>query len=230
MSEGGPLASFRFRSCVGAFCELPTEIAREILPGDLQPVELHHGAGVLSAMAFEYQDTPFGDYRELVLGVAVAPRVEPGGAMPRSAFFPFGVVSTSAAARDFAAAHLHLPYYTGDLAIDMIQRDGEMHVAVRDGADPVIEMRVTEHDWRDVDHAYQALMRDGAGLWAADIRMRAGFSENEEQRGDLVLHEHPLTAELPVSELDGTLFREQWMRNGTQDFQQLRRVASGTGA
>lgn len=226
MSEGGPLASFRFRSCVSAFCEMPTEIAREILPGDLQLVEVHHGTGILSAMAFEYQDTPFGDYLELVLGVAVAPRVEPGGAMPRSAFYPFSVASTSPHAREFASTHLHLPYYPAELAIEMAPGDSEMSVTVHDGGAPVLEMRVTEHEWREVDHAYQAIMRDGGGLWAADIRMRAGFSENEEQLGELLLHDHPLTALLPSGELEETPFREQWMRNGTQDFQQLRRVSS----
>jgi hypothetical protein len=224
VSEAGPLVSFSFRSCAGAFLEIPTDSARDILPADLQPVELHHGAAVLSVMAFDYRDTPFGDYRELVLGIAVAPRVDVGAAMPRSAFFPFALVSTSSGARQFGAEQLHLPYAQEEMELRMQPSDGGVKVVLMDGATPVIEMLATEHEWHPVVHAYQAFMHNASGVYAADIRMSAQFSENEDERGHVTLHPHALTARLPLADIEATPFREQLMRDGVQLFQQIRRV------
>lgn len=226
MSEAGPLASLRFRSCIGVFVELPTEIARLILPGDLQPVELYHGASVLSAMAFDYQDTPFGDYRELALGVAVAPHVTGASAMPKSAFFPFAVASTSSSARQFAAAELHLPYHEADMDIRIESVAGTASAVLLDGDRPVVELRATEHEWHDVGQLYQTFMVDSAGLWTAEILMAARFSEHEEEIGWLEVRPHPFTSPLPAEDVESTPFREQVMRDGTQSFLAIRRLAA----
>ncbi len=225
MSEAGPLASLRFRSCTGVFVEIPTEIARAVLPGDLQPVELFHGTSVLSAMAFDYRGTPFGDYRELALGIAVAPHVATASAMPKSAFFPFALASTSPAARQFATAELHLPYDEGDLEITMESTGGAASVVLQDGDRPVVELRATEHEWRDVSQLYQTFMVDSDGVWTAEIVMTARFSEHEEELGSLTLHAHPFTAGIPVDDVEGTPFREQIMRDGMQSFLAISKLA-----
>ncbi len=225
MSEAGPLASLRFRSCIGVFVELPTEIARSILPGDLQPVELYHGASVLSAMAFDYQDTPFGDYRELALGVAVAPHVSTASAMPKSAFFPFAVASTSPNARRFATAELHLPYHPGDMELHIDWVGDTASAVLLDGDRPVVELQATEHEPRDVNQLYQSFMLDSAGLWTADILMTARFSEHEEELGSLEIHPHSFTSALPADDVENTPFREQVMREGTQSFLAISRLA-----
>ena len=85
MSTTDGMVQYHFRDAIGGFFEFPTENARAILPPELQPIEPHHGSSVLSVMAFDFHDSPVGDYGELILSILVSPRVESGVPMPRSA-------------------------------------------------------------------------------------------------------------------------------------------------
>jgi len=46
-------------------------------------------------------------------------------------------------------------------------------------------------------------------------------SEHEDERGRLVLHDHPFNRELQISEVYEVPFREMWMRSGVQTFDPL---------
>jgi hypothetical protein len=55
--------------------------------------------------------------------------------------------------------------------------------------------------------------------------MAGTFSENEEERGGIVIHSQAMTDLLSNWEVDVTPFRELWMRNGVQTFHPLRQLA-----
>ena len=86
---------YHFRDAIGGFFEFPTENARALLPSELQPIEPHHGSSVLSVMAFDFHDSPVGEYGELILSIFVSPLVQPGQPMPRAAFYPFKLGTTT---------------------------------------------------------------------------------------------------------------------------------------
>jgi hypothetical protein len=52
---------YRFSNILSAYFEFPTENARRLLPSHLEPVELHHGASVLSIGLFDVVDSPVGN-------------------------------------------------------------------------------------------------------------------------------------------------------------------------
>ena len=83
-SKNDGFVQYHFRDAIGGFFEFPTENARAILPPELQPIEPHHGSSVLSVMAFDFHDSPVGNYGELILSILVAPRIEAGQPWPRS--------------------------------------------------------------------------------------------------------------------------------------------------
>jgi hypothetical protein len=56
--------------------------------------------------------------------------------------------------------------------------------------------------------------------------MAGRFSENEEERGGIVIHGQAMTDLLANWEVDVTPFRELWMRNGKQTFHPLQQLAS----
>ncbi|HEY9516043.1 MAG TPA: hypothetical protein VIQ74_10235 [Gemmatimonadaceae bacterium] len=220
------LTQYHFRDAIGGFFELPTENARAILPPELQPIEPHHGSSVLSVMAFDFHDSPVGAYGELILSIHVAPRIDPGQPWPRSAFYPFRLGTTTRESREHAIERWHLPHYMQDISIAWERGDGHITIHATDRAKPIVDMTITEHEWSNVDHRYQVFMNDEEGQYTSTIVMSGEFSENEEERGGIVIHSQAMTDLLEDWEVDFTPFRELWMKNGLQTFHPLQQLLS----
>ncbi len=218
---------YEFRHAIGGFFEFPTENARKLLPPHLHPVEPHHGQSVLSVMAFDFTGSSTGPYGELVLSVHVAPRIEAGRPMARAAFYPFLVGTTTRTSRESAIKLWHLPHFMHDIDIAFTTTDHDITVAAAHGGKPILDMRITDYQWEDVEHHYQAFTHDATGSYMASMRMNARFSENEEERGSIEIHAHDFTAGLDRDGVNTTPFRELWMRDGLQTFQPLETLTPG---
>ncbi len=223
---------YRFRNAIGGFFEFPTEQARAILPRDLQPVELHHGSGILSVMAFDFTESEVGAYQELILGILVSPRVEAGEPMPHSAFYPFLLGTTTTAAREHAIERWHLPHYMQDIGMSMEPDadDDRLVMKAWDDKGPIAEMTITSYGWRQAEQMHQSFMRDDEGSFMAQIRMAGLLSESEEEAGRLTLHPHPMTEAIgDLDEVNELPFREIWQREGLQTFNPLRVLSQAAG-
>lgn len=215
------LTQYFYRTAISGFFEYPTEHARRLLPAHLEPVEVHHGTSIFSLAAFEFTDSMVGGYGEVVLSVIAVPIVKAGERLPKAAYYPYLVGTTTKAARDHAIERWHLPHWMDDVAITFFQE--ARHATVRvaaDGAD-VAEMTIAEHSWNGVNHLYQCFMRDGDGAYLANLTMEGEQSEHEEETGRLRLCDHPFHKDLALSEVSDVPFREVWMRNGVQSFEPL---------
>lgn len=230
MSDNGTTLYY-YRNAVGGFFEFPTEQARAILPKELQPVELHHGQAVFSVMAFDFSESEVGAYQELILSVLVSPRVEPGSAMPHSAFYPFLLATTTRESREHAIERWHLPHYMKDVEMTMVP-EGDQRLLVRawDERGTIAELSITSYGWRQNEQTHQAFMKDEEGSFLATITMAGELSESEEESGSLKIFPHPMTAPLDdLDEISTVPFRELWMRDGVQTFQPLRVLAQTAG-
>jgi len=212
---------YGFRNCVGAFFEMPTTDARKILPPHLQPMELQHTRSIFAIMAFEFTESEVGPYEELVMSVIVPPMVEPGKVLPKAAFYPFIVGTSTEASRLHAIERWHLPHYMKDLDIGFDQSDGQMQVKVRDDGSPVVDFVVTDYRYEPVQYLYHAFMIDGDDRFKANIYMEAPHSEHEEEAGSLTLYEHAMTEPLSIPDVVTYPFREQWYQAGRQTFEPL---------
>ena len=225
MSDNG-FVQYHYRDAIGGFFEFPTENARARLPQDLQPIEPHHGSSVLSVLAFDFHDSPVGSYGELILSILTSPRVEPGQPWPRSAFFPFRLATTTRESREHAIERWHLPHYMKDIDLRWDRGDGHVTSHATERGQPIVDMTVTEFEWARVEHRYQAFMHDEEGFYSSTIVMAGQFSENEEEKGGIVIHTQAMTELLEDWELTTTPFRELWMKNGVQTFHPLQQLAS----
>ncbi len=214
---------YGFRNCVGAFFEMPTSDARKLLPSHLEPLEMQHERSILALTCFEFTESEVGHYFEIVLAVIVPPMVEPGKPLPKAAFFPFCVGTSSEASRLHAIERWHLPHYMSDLDITMTESTDAMEVTVRDGDTPVLDFTVTKHEYAPTKNLYNAFtVEDGAdSKFKANIYMEAPHSEHEEENGSLTLHEHPMTEGLTIDDVNTYPFREQWYQAGMQTFEPL---------
>lgn len=214
---------YGFSDAVGGFYEMSTEDAQRILPQHLEPVEVQHTRSVLALTAFHFTDSMVGEYDEVVLSIIVPPRVEPGQPLPKAAFYPFMVGTSTEESRRHAIERWHLPHYMEDLAIDFLETDGRMDVRVREGDRGVLEFGVTQYAFEPVRHLYNSYMMNGSDRYKVNIYMEGPHSEHEEERGELVLHPHPVTEPLTLNEVSRYAFREQWLKDGTQTFEELER-------
>ncbi len=214
---------YGFRNCVGAFFEMPTSDARKLLPPHLEPLEMQHERSILALTCFEFTESEVGHYFEVVLAVIVPPMVEPGKPLPKAAFFPFCVGTSSEASRLHAIERWHLPHYMSDLDITMSESTDEMEVTVREGDIRVLDFTVTKHEYVPTKNLYNAFtVEPGAnGKFKANIYMEAPHSEHEEENGSLTLYQHPMTEGLTIDDVNTYPFREQWYQAGLQTFEPL---------
>lgn len=212
---------YAFRMCVGAYFEMPTADARALIPGHLEPLEVQHDRSILAITAFHFTESQVGAYHEVVLAVVVPPIVEPGKPLPKAAFFPFMVGTTSEASRLHAIEKWHLPHYPKDLDITFEGDGGEVTVTVRDDGQPVLDLTVTDFDFGPSKNVYSCFTVDDQDRYKVNIFMEAPHTEHEEERGSLTLHEHPMTAGLTIDDVEVYPFREEWYRSGMQTFERL---------
>lgn len=220
------LTKYGFENCVGAFFQMSTEDARRILPSHLEPIEVQHTRSVLAILAFQFTESEVGAYDELVLAVITPPRVESGKALPKAAFFPFMVATSTGAAREHAIERWHLPHIMKDMEFDFQETDDRMKVTVSDEGAPVLELTVTQHDFQPQVNPYHAFTvdEDTEDRFKVNIFMAAPHSEHEFEEGELVLHEHPMIDALTLEEVSSYPFREEWYRAGVQTFEELETI------
>jgi hypothetical protein len=212
---------YAYRMCVGAYFEMPTADARRLIPDHLQPLEVRHERSILAVTAFHFTESMVGPYHEVVLAVVVPPIVVPGKPLPKAAFFPFMVGTTSQESRAHAIERWHLPHYMNDLEITFEGEEEEVIVAVRDEGKPVLDLTVTDFEFGSTTNTYSCFTVDDKGRYKVNIFMEAPHTEHEEERGSLTLHEHPMTAGLTIDDVETYPFREEWYRSGMQTFERL---------
>ncbi len=212
---------YTYRMCVGAYFEMPTADARGLLPDHLEPLEVRHDRSILAITAFHFTESMVGEYYEVVLAVVVPPIVEPGKPLPKAAFFPFMVGTTTEASRQHAIERWHLPHYMKDVDITFDDSDTEVTVKVEDDGEPVLELSVTNFDYEAARNVYSCFTTNDSSRFKVNIFMEAPHTEHEEERGSLTLHEHPMTAGLTLDEVETYPFREEWYRSGLQTFERL---------
>ena len=218
MSE---LTRYGYEHALSGFFEFPTENARRILPAHLEPIEVHHGTSIFSMTSFNFTESSVGSYGEVVMSVIVSPLVKPGKPLPKSAFYPYLVATTTRAAREHAIERWHLPHWMAD--VELTFQHGPRDVTARVSADgePVAEMTISDYEWHPVSHLYQSFMHDGDGTYLANITMEGQHSEHEEETGRIKLFPHAFNKQLALADVSETPFREMWMREGLQTFDPL---------
>lgn len=215
------LTTYEFKHCIGAMFEMSTADARKILPPHLQPLEVQHSRSVLAVLAFQFTDSEVGPYDEVVLSVVTPPRIHPGKPIPKAAFFPFMLATSTEAARIHAIERWYLPHYMKDLDFEFQAGEGTMRVTASDEGKPVLELAVSEYAFETVTNPYHCFMVSGEDRFKVNIFMRAEHSQHEEETGKLILYEHPMTEMLDLDEVSSFPFREEWYGPGIQTFEEV---------
>ncbi len=200
---------------------MSTEDARKLLPPHLEPLEVQHERSILAITAFHFSESMVGEYDEIVLAVVVPPRVEPGKPLPKAAFFPFMVGTSTPESRAHAIERWHLPHYMKDVEIGFTETEAEIKVSVKDEGSTVLEMVVTSHDRSAAANHYMCFTVDQEDRYKVNILMEAVHAEHEEETGSLSLSEHPMTEGLTIDEVNTYPFREEWYSKGLQTFDKM---------
>jgi len=217
------LTRYGYANAINGFFEFPTENARRVLPRGMEPVEVHHGSSVMAVTVFHFNESEVGEYGEVVYAVLVPPFVE-DGRLPKGAFFPYQVATTTKAARQHAMERWHLPHWMDDVETELEPGDDGKSLTARVKADGTLalEMTITDHSWDEVSHLYQSFQQDDDGKYMCNILFEGEKSEHEEETGRIKLHDHPFNKGIMISEVFEQPFREMWMRKGHQLFDPLR--------
>ena len=204
--------------CVGGYFEMPTSDARTLLPPHLEPLEVQHDRSILAITAFHFTESMVGEYNEVVLAVVVPPIVEPGKPLPKAAFFPFMVGTSTAESREHAIERWRLPHHMKDVDIDFSRDEDRITVAVSEDGAPILELVVTDFEQGPAANNYTCFTVDPDSRFKVNILMEAVHTEHEEETGSLALYEHEMTRGLTIDDVNTYPFREEWYGKGTQTF------------
>jgi len=216
-----PLTWYRFRHAVSVFSRMPTASAAALLPSHLRPMEVQHGSAVFGVTAFDFVESPAGPYREVVLAVVVPPLAKHDGIFPKAAFYPVRVGTSTRRAADHRAASWRLPCWDRDLDVWFQDLGERINVYVYADDDPVVDFTVSCRKWNPVDQAYQSFMVGPDKTFKVDFRLRGPMSVHEEERGRVKLHDHRLWERVDRDEIEAIPFRELWMKDGVQVFEEI---------
>ncbi len=215
------LTYYPFRHAVSVFSRMPTAAAARLLPPHLRPMEMQHGSAVFGVTAFDFLDSPVGPYQEVALAVVVPPHTKPDGLFPKAAFYPVRVATSSPRSRDHASETWRLPQYPGSLEVFFQDLGGRINVYAYESGDPIVDFTVSCRKWNPVDQAYQSFMSDDEKSFRVDFHLRGPMSVHEEERGHVRMHAHPLWASIERDEIESIPFRELWMKDGVQVFEEI---------
>ena len=85
----------------------------------------------------------------------------------------------------------------------------------------MLDLSITERAFRPVSQLFQVFMQDADGAYMARMVFDGQQSEHEDERGAVVLHDHPFHRGLDTDEVSPMPSRELWMRDGLQTFDPL---------
>jgi len=179
---------------------------------------------VSALTAFYFTGSMVGPYHKIVLAVITPPLVKEDMKMPKSAFYPFLVGTSTPESREHAIERWHLKHYMSDIHIDMTEKDGVIRSAVHENGKPILDFTIHEHQWAPVRDLYQSFMIDGDERFKANVYMEGDFTEHEEESGELNLHDHPMCEGLLDANVESYPFRELWMKRGLQTFEPLETI------
>lgn len=209
---------YGFDLCVGGYFEMATADARELLPPHLEPLEVQHERSILAITAFHFNESMVGEYDEVVLAVVVPPIVEPGKPLPKAAFFPFMVGTSTPESRAHAIERWALPHYMKDIGVEFVRDGDQITVHVTDEGSPVLDLVVTEFDRKPAGNNYTCFTVEPETRYKVNILMEADHTEHEEETGSLTLYKHPMTEGLTIDDVNSYPFREEWYGPGQQTF------------
>ncbi|HZD06501.1 MAG TPA: hypothetical protein VE173_16430, partial [Longimicrobiales bacterium] len=167
---------------------------------------------------FHFRRSEVGPYAELMFSVVVPPVADSWGRHPKGAFFPFQAATSSERSRRHRREVLRIPHYDHDIDVQFIEARGEIDARVWGGGEPVVELTVTQHRWQSTTHLLHTFMMDGTRRLKADLQISGRYTVHEQERGRMILHRHPMTRLLTLSDVSPYPFREHWLKEGFEVF------------
>ena len=225
--EAGPTMSVEkhyFSAGVSGFFEMATADAERILPPHLQPIEVRPQRSILNVTAFHFPESEVGPFAELTLSVVVPPVIGSWIRHAKAGFYPFIAATTSEESRRHRWERFRIPHYPANIDTQFIERAGELRVRVWAEKRPVVDITVTQHLWSSTTHLLHGFMMDGTQRLKADIQISGRYTVHEHERGQAILHHHPMTDLLNLEEISPYPFREHWLKEGTEVFHPLEQL------
>jgi hypothetical protein len=214
------MTRYGFCRALGGFFHADATRLAALLPNGLRPLESHPELGVLALTVFDFDASEVGQYLELVASVMVLPWAPRGEQLPDAAFFPVLLATTTDSSRAHAAQRWKLPELDRCLALELDYTAERAHVRVDDGQ-PLLRLTIGIGPQTDSRRVYQCFSCDAEQIHRVGIEIDGPLSEHEDERGELVLGDHPLATWLGELIDDPIPFREQSVGAGEQRFGRL---------
>ena len=143
------------------------------------------------------------------------------GEHAKAGFYPFLAATSSEEARRRRSDRFHFPYLGEDIDAQFIETTDRLRVRAWGGDEPIVDFSVTQHAWESTSHLLQGFMMNGEERLRANLQISGQYTVHENERGNMTLFPHPMTAVLLQHEVPKFPFREHWFKNGTEVFHSL---------
>lgn len=216
------MTCYKFDCALGAFFEIDSDVAKELLPKKLNPLERRPGCSILNIAAFDFTESEVGAYGEIVFSIAVSPYSKAGEVLPHIGLFPFQLATTTAESKAHGSEKWKLPCHPEIVSMEFHHSESTRTVIVKEEQDKILELSISRTDEKQnkqINRIYQCFTFDSE-LHRVNIEISGEINEHEEETGAFSFSDHALCEQISALE-DDIPFREQSMGRGKQLFADL---------
>lgn len=207
-----------FRSAIGAYFHVDTNIVRSWLPNGLVPLEARPGHAVLAVTSFDFVDSEVGPYGEVVLSILVPPFASRNVELPHAATFPIVLLTTTAASAAHNGERWYLPGFERPVKIDLAQAENRRILRVTDEGKPLLTLSVQRNGGGPSSRLFQVFTTHKGVLHRANVRFIGDLDEHQNETGRLELFSHPVADRIAPALHDDLPIVEQSMNAGEEQY------------
>ena len=187
--------------------EIPTKLAKEVLPKGLYPSEIRPQVSLLTIGVLNFDKLENGHpFTEVSLAINVMPDISLAGELPRFALYILNTGSTIASPELSAVSELYkLPLHPEALIIDLDSEKGIVKCSDSAGK-PIFELndlstdiKVREYDYKE--NFFQVFSTNNENLYHSTITVSVDMYEHQKKGQVGKLYQHPFFKNLNISDI-----------------------------
>ncbi len=216
------MSHFIFDRLIGGFFYANIDHAKKMIPDDLLLLQPHAEIAIVDITFFNFIASEVGAYSEVVISLAVVPWAPRGDALPCAAFYPVFLATNTDVSRSFAGKRWNLPMCEHKVDIEFSTDMLHPHALVILDGKSLLELHVKPvGSYESISRMYQCFVKDEKNSCRFAMEIKGKLCEHEDEKGHVLIAEHPVVA--PFQELiyERIPFREQFMEFGDQYLEEM---------
>ncbi len=214
--------NYQFKNILNCLLEIETIYVNKLVPKNIYPLEIQPNLSLISIIGFDFQETPIGNYQEVIIGVVIQPYLLKKGDIPKSAIFPINIATNTDNSKIHAISNYKLPHYMKNIEIDFDIDASKKKLICKENNDVFMNIELDINDKHDKSQEYhQSFVFDNNKLFLSNININSLMAESQDGRGNVFFNKHSFFKDIEIDEINNIPYLERHAYNGIETMSSL---------